>query len=66
MWVFLTRRLRMWVLLAIALPLARFLVHRLALAADKRNPTGSTTRALQTADSAMTSVSQRAKRYRRG
>jgi hypothetical protein len=30
MWVFLSARLRAWLLLAIALPLARLLVHRLA------------------------------------
>jgi hypothetical protein len=37
MWVFLSVRLRRWLLMAIALPLARFLVHRLALAADRRD-----------------------------
>jgi hypothetical protein len=65
MWVFLTRRLRMWVLIAIALPLARFLVHRLATAASKRDPNATTSRMLQSADSAVTSVSQRAKQRRR-
>jgi hypothetical protein len=30
MWAFFSRRLRMWLLLAIALPLTRALVHRLA------------------------------------
>jgi hypothetical protein len=47
MWVFLTRRLRMWVLLSIAVPLARVVVHRLAVAANKRSPHASTTRLLQ-------------------
>ena len=65
MWVFLTRRLRMWLLLAIAVPLARFLVHRLAVAANKHSPDSSTTRLLQNADSAVASVSQRAKQARR-
>jgi hypothetical protein len=55
----------MWVLLAIAVPLARVLVHRLAVAANKRSPDASTTRLLQNADSAVTSVSQRAKQARR-
>ena len=32
MWAFFSRRLRMWLLLAIALPLTRALVHRLTLA----------------------------------
>jgi len=31
MWAFFSRRLRMWLLLAIALPLTRALVHRMAV-----------------------------------
>jgi len=40
MWVFLSSRLRTWLLLAIALPLARLLVHRLPwpLPAETRQP----------------------------
>jgi hypothetical protein len=34
MWAFFSRRLRMWLLLAIALPLTRALVHRLTPAAE--------------------------------
>ncbi|MFI5063130.1 MAG: hypothetical protein ACHP9Z_04000, partial [Streptosporangiales bacterium] len=33
MWAFFSRRLRTWLLLVIALPLARMLIHRLAVAA---------------------------------
>jgi hypothetical protein len=62
MWIFLTARLRRWVLLAVALPLARLLVHRLALAADHHNPGARTTRALRRADSAVTGVSRRTSR----
>jgi len=62
MWVFLTARLRRWVLLAVALPLARLLVHRLALAADHHNPGARTARALRRADSAVTGVSRRTSR----
>jgi hypothetical protein len=62
MWVFFSRRLRMWLLLAIALPLTRALVHRLALAAERRDPSARTARALHQADSAVTSVSRRADR----
>lgn len=65
MWAFLSRRLRAWVLLAIALPLMRFGVHRLAVAAERRNPRGRTTRALHRADSAVTAVSRRASRKAR-
>ena len=67
MWVFLSRRLRTWVLLAIALPLARALVHRLAAAADQRDPSTRTARALHQADSTVSAVSRRtaSKRERR-
>jgi hypothetical protein len=61
MW-FLFRRLRRLILLAIALPLARVAVHRLALAAEHRDPATRTARALQHADSAVTAVSRRASR----
>jgi hypothetical protein len=61
MWVFLSKRLRMWLLLAIALPLARALVHRLALAAERRDPATRTAKTLLHADSAVTRVSRRAK-----
>jgi hypothetical protein len=62
MWVFLTKRLRMWLLLAIALPLTRTLVHRLALAAEHRDPSTRTARTLQHADSVVTGVSRRSAR----
>jgi hypothetical protein len=56
MWVFLTARLRTWLLLAIALPLARLLVHHLAAAADRRDPSARTAKLLHQADSAVTAV----------
>ncbi len=65
MWMFLTRRLRTWVLLAVALPLARMLVHRLAHAADRRDPSTRTARALHQADSAVTAASRQASRRTR-
>jgi hypothetical protein len=52
----------MWLLLAIALPLAQALVHRLALAAEHRDPSTRTARTLVRADSAVSSVSRRAAR----
>jgi hypothetical protein len=52
----------MWLLLAIALPLTRALVHRLALAAERRDPATRTAKALFKADSAVTAVSQRTAR----
>ena len=62
MWAFFSRRLRMWLLLAIALPLIRALVHRLALAAERRDPSTRTAKALFQADSAVTAVSRRTAR----
>ena len=62
MWAFFSRRLRMWLLLAIALPLTRALVHRLARAAEDRDPSTRTAKALHQADSAVTNVSERASR----
>jgi hypothetical protein len=62
MWAFLSRRLRTWVLLAIALPTARMLVHQMARVADRRDPRSRTARALHQADSAVTAVSERASR----
>jgi len=55
----------MWLLLAIALPLTRTLVHRLADAADRRDPRSRTARALHQADSTVTAVSRRASRQDR-
>jgi hypothetical protein len=52
----------MWLLLTIALPLTRALVHRVALAAERRDPSARTSKALLQADSAVTAVSRRAAR----
>jgi len=65
MWAFLSRRLRTWVLLAIALPLARMAVHRLARAADRRDPRSRSARALRQADSTVEAVSRRTSRTAR-
>ena len=62
MWAFFSRRLRTWLLLAIALPLTRALVHRLALAAGRRDPSTRTAKALHQADSSVTAVSRRTAR----
>ena len=62
MFVLLFGRIRTWLLLAIALPLARILVHRLAVAADRRDPSGRPARLLHQADSAVTAVSGRTSR----
>lgn len=64
MWALLTRRLRTKLMLLIALPLARFLIHRLAMFADQHGARSA--RLLHRADAAVTSVSRRSKRGRAG
>ena len=54
MWV--ERPAGAWLLLAIALPLARLLVHRLAVAADRRDGSARSAKLLRQADSAVTAV----------
>jgi hypothetical protein len=60
-WGLFSRRLRMWLLLAIALPLIQTLTNRLALPAERRDPSTRTEILLQ-ADSAVGAVSLRAAR----
>ena len=57
MWVFLSARLRAWLFMAIALPLARVLIHRLAIAADRHDARSA--KLLHCADSAVTAVARR-------
>lgn len=65
MWVFFTKRLRTWLLLAIVLPLAGRLIHRLAVAAERRNDSARRTRLLRRADSAVSAVRRRGSRRSR-
>jgi len=65
MWVFLSVRLRTWLLLAIALPLARLLVHSLAVAAERHDPSARTAKLLGRADSVVTAASRRSSRRAR-
>jgi hypothetical protein len=64
MWVFLSRRIRTWVLMAIALPLLTRMVGRLAAESRRRNPAAASTRWLTRAESALISVSRRGRRRR--
>jgi hypothetical protein len=59
MWVFPSGRLRTWPVLAVALPLARLLVHQLADAAERRDPSTTTARMLHRADSTVAATSRR-------
>jgi hypothetical protein len=62
MWAFFSRRLRVWLLLAVALPLTRAVIHRLALATERRDPSARAAKVLHQADSAVTAMSQRTSR----
>ena len=62
MWLFISKRFRTWLLLAVGLPLTRLAVHRLAMAAERRNDSARTARALHKADSAITAVSRHTSR----
>jgi hypothetical protein len=57
MWALLSGRVRTWLLMAIALPLARLLVHRLAVSAERHDARSA--RLLRRADLAVTTVSRR-------
>jgi hypothetical protein len=65
MLAFLPVRLRTWLLLTIALPLARLLVHRLAVATERHDPSARTAKLLRRADSAVGAVSGRSSRRAR-
>ena len=62
MGVFLFARLRAWLLLAIALPLARLFVHGVVVAAERHDPSARRAKVLRRADSAVTAVSGRSSR----
>jgi hypothetical protein len=53
MWILLSRRLRAWLILAVAVPVARTLLHRTATRASRRNPNATSTTWLRRADSAL-------------
>jgi hypothetical protein len=65
MWLFLSRRIRIWLLLAVGLPLARMLVHQLSSAVQRRSPDTTAARLLSHADSGLASLAHRAQRRRR-
>jgi hypothetical protein len=65
MWLFFTKRLRTWLLLAIALPLAGRVIHRLTVAAERRDESAPPARLLRRADSAVSAVNRRGSRKAR-
>ena len=46
MWLFLTRRLRMWLILTVVVPLASGLLRRIGRALERRNGPGAVSNAL--------------------
>ncbi len=62
MWMFITRRLRQWILFAIAVPLLTVLVHLLREALERRSGETTLTRALRRVEG----LGQRTRRSRSG
>jgi hypothetical protein len=46
MWLFLTRRLRMWLILTVLVPLGSGILRRVGLAVERRNGSNGVSRAL--------------------
>lgn len=65
MWVFLSSRIRTWVLLAVALPLTRGLVHKIAASTQHRHPDARASRVLGRTDTAVADLADRVARRRR-
>lgn len=59
MWVLLSSRLRTWLAVAVAVPLARAVVHRAAAAAAGKDPDSPAAKLLHRADTALTAVAHR-------
>lgn len=64
MWLFLSRRLRTWVLLGIAVPIVRGIVRRVAASRAASHPDARSTAALQRADGALARVQRKRRRSR--
>jgi len=59
MWLFLSRRIRRWLILAVVVPLVGKLVHRLAVRAQGRDATSRSARWLTRADTTLARLSRR-------
>ncbi|UQX88443.1 hypothetical protein M6D93_00210 [Jatrophihabitans telluris] len=66
MWVFLSRRLRTWLALAVAIPLLRAVLRALGARSARRNPTSATTTTLRKAENFLAGLSSRSRRRRQG
>lgn len=59
MWMLLSSRLRTWLALAVALPLVRSLIRRLAADAARRSPDAASTKLLHRTDATLSALGQR-------
>ena len=66
MWLFLTRRLRMWLILAVLVPLAGGVLRRVGLALERRGGPSTVSRALLKAGELGDRARARTRRGRRG
>jgi hypothetical protein len=66
MWLFLTRRLRMWLLLTVLVPLAGGTLRRIGVALERRNDPTAISRALVKAGELGDRARARTRRGRRG
>jgi hypothetical protein len=64
MWVFLSNRIRTWLVLAVAVPVARRVLNRIAAARAASHPDARSTAALRHADSALGRLQSRRGRGR--
>jgi hypothetical protein len=64
MWLFLSRRIRMWLLLAIGIPVVRFVLRKIAARAAAHDSTSRAASALNRADSALAGMRGRRGRQR--
>ena len=61
MWLFLSKRVRTWVLLSVALPVVATLVGKVAARARAHDPSSTTARTLTRADRTLSSLARRRK-----
>jgi hypothetical protein len=66
MWLFLTRRLRMWLILTVLVPLASGVLRRIGVALERRNGPSGVSRALLKAGELGDRARARTRRGRRG
>ena len=64
MWALLSSRLRTWLFLAVAIPVIRRVVARVAAARDRSHPRARSTSALRRADALLARLQSRRSRHR--